>query len=382
MEKQGGNGCKRQVVVESPVRPLRFLVRPCFIFLLFLSTVIVIILLGFPDRFSQTDWWKNLSLYTYYHRWTNPDRHRGPSPTTIPPTTVPAPTSTTIRPLPTNHNHLGYPRNYHFIVDEPDKCNTQTPFLVLIVPVAPGNLAARDAIRRTWGNETLVQGKKVQTLFMLGLPGGPVAQELQEKVNQESQVHHDLLQSNFLDSYLNLTIKTMVIMDWLATHCTNATYAMKIDSDMFLNVENLMTMLLRPDVPEVNYLTGMLMWNRPVIRNPNSKWYVPVEMLADDRYPTYTLGMGYVFSNDLPERFVAVSKDIKLFNIEDAYVGACMKKLGLSPTNSPDPWQWKAYLGKYNRCEFSKVITYILSRSSQIVEYWMDLKKTPGSPCH
>ncbi|XP_029545500.1 beta-1,3-galactosyltransferase 2 [Salmo trutta] len=381
MEKQEGNGCIRQVVVESPVRPLRSLVRPCFIFLLFLSTFIVIILLGFPDSSFQTDWWKNLSLYTYYRRWTNPDRPLGPSPTTIPPTTVPATPSTTIRPLTTNHYHLGYPRNYHFIVDEPDKCNTQTPFLVLIVPVAPGNLAARDAIRRTWGNETLVQGKKVQTLFMLGLPGGPNAQELQEKVNQESQVHHDLLQSNFLDSYLNLTIKTMVIMDWLATHCTNATYAMKIDSDMFLNVENLMTMLLRPDVPKMNYLTGMLMWDRPVIRNPNSKWYVPVEMLADNRYPTYTLGMGYVFSNDLPVRFVEVSKDIKLFNIEDAYVGACMKKLGLSPTNSPDPWQWKAYLGKYNRCEFSKVITYILSRSSQIVDYWMDLKKTPGSPC-
>lgn len=171
-----------QVVVESPVRPLRSLVRLCFIFLLFLSTFIVIILLGFPDSSFQTDWWKNLSLYTYYHRWTNSDRPLGPSTTTIPPTTVPATPSTTIRPLPTDHYHLGYPRNYHFIVDEPDKCNTQTPFLVLIVPVAPGNLAARDAIRRTWGNETLVQGKKVQTLFMLGLPGGPNAQELQEKV--------------------------------------------------------------------------------------------------------------------------------------------------------------------------------------------------------
>ncbi|KAK5603462.1 hypothetical protein CRENBAI_006893, partial [Crenichthys baileyi] len=62
-----------------------------------------------------------------------------------------------------------------------------------------------------------------------------------------------------------------------------------MDSDMFLNIDNLVIMLQTPGIPKLNYLTGMLMWNRPVVRSKNSKWYVPEEMYPDPQYPTYTL---------------------------------------------------------------------------------------------
>lgn len=272
--------------------------------------------------------------------------------------------------------HEAYPRNYRFLMDNRTVCKNKTPFLVLMVPVSPNNVAARDAIRQTWGNSSLVQGKVVVTLFMLGL--SPTANA--EKLKQESQRHNDLIQSNFGDSYRNLTIKTMVIMDWLATRCSQAAYAMKVDSDMFLNVDNLVAMLLAPGIPKENYLTGMLMWNRPVIRSKSSKWYVPEEKYSPPTYPTYTLGMGYVFSNDLPEKYVQISKTVMAFNIEDAYIGECMKNLGLAPTRPPHPSQFKAYCNRYDRCEFSKVITYILGSSQQLIKYWTDLKK-PGPPC-
>lgn len=287
--------------------------------------------------------------------------------------------STTVPPTGIQY-HEAYAHNYHFIMDNTEVCKAKTPFLVLLVPVAPNNVAARDAIRQTWGKENLVQGEVVLTLFMLGSVRSADVKKVQEKVEQENLQHHDLIQSDFMDTYRNLTIKTMVIMDWLATRCPTTAYAMKIDSDMFLNIENLVIMLKKPGIPKQGYLTGMLMWNRPVVRSKNSKWYVSEEMYPEPVYPTYTLGMGYVFSNDLPQKFVEVSKSIKHFNIEDAYIGMCMKKLGLAPTSPPDPSQFKAYNTKYNRCEFSKVITYILGSAEELVRYWTDLKK-PGQPC-
>uniref|UniRef100_A0A667ZJN1 Hexosyltransferase n=1 Tax=Myripristis murdjan TaxID=586833 RepID=A0A667ZJN1_9TELE len=279
-----------------------------------------------------------------------------------------------------NPYHLAYPRNYHFIMDHTEVCKAKAPFLVLMVAVATSDTSARDAIRRTWGNETLVQGELVKTLFLLGLPGGDDAEQKQQKLRAENLLYNDLIQSNFMDTYLNLTIKTMVIMDWLATHCPGAAYAMKIDADMFLNVDNLVIMLKKPGIPKQNYLTGMLMRNRDVVRFKDSKWYVSEELFPDPVYPTYALGMGYVFSNDLTEKFVQASKAIKPFNIEDAYIGMCMKNLGLAPMSPPDPSQFKAYNTRYNRCEFSQVITYILGSSQQLVKYWTDFKK-PGSPC-
>ncbi|XDV22208.1 hypothetical protein PO909_027157, partial [Leuciscus waleckii] len=271
------------------------------------------------------------------------------------------------------HYHIAHPSNYHFILDYPDKCQ-QNPFLVLMVPVAPHQVEARNAIRSTWGNESTVQGKAVMTLFLVGLTGGSDSEKAQQQLEEESRQHRDLVQSNFVDSYFNLTIKTMVIMDWLATRCPQANFSMKVDSDIYLNLENLMTLLLAPNTPRQNYITGMVMWGRLVVRDKNSKWYVSEELYPEPKYPTYLLGMGYVFSNDLPEKIVEASKEIKPFNIEDAYVGACVKHVGIAPSSPPDPSQFRAYLGQYNREDFLRVITTILGSPQQLIDIWKDVK--------
>ncbi|XP_033479171.1 beta-1,3-galactosyltransferase 1-like [Epinephelus lanceolatus] len=378
----GGSWLKRQLCESVCHQKMPFF-HSWFRFLLLFCLVFV---LCYSQSSSSRSWWENFPLHMHYQRFLNrtnqvnlPPAYRVHPKHRIKPTEIYETTaSTTVLPTvpPTGTQfHHAYPRNYHFNMDNPDVCKTKTPFLVLMVPVAPKNVAARDAIRQTWGKESLVQGEAVLTLFMLGLSGGADVEQVQEKLKQENLQHHDLIQSNFMDTYLNLTTKTMVIMDWLATRCPTAAYAMKIDSDMFLNIDNLVMMLQKPGIPKLNYLTGMLMWNRPVVRSKNSKWYVPEEMYPEPQYPTYTLGMGYIFSNDLPEKFVEASKSVKPFNIEDAYIGMCMKQLGLAPTSPPNPSQFKAYNTRYNRCEFSKVITYILGSSQELLKYWTDLKK-------
>ena len=111
-----------------------------------------------------------------------------------------------------------------------------------------------------------------------------------------------------------------------------------------------------------------------VVRSMDSKWYVSEENFPEPVYPTYTLGMGYIFSNDLPRKYVDISISIKFINIEDAYIGMCMKKLGIEPTSPPDPSQFRAYNVKFDRCEFSQIITYILGSAQELINYWTDLK--------
>lgn len=393
----GGNRLKRQLI-EGSCRQKKPLFH--FLFKVLLLLCIVVSILSYTLSSSSLPRWESFPLKEHYQRFFNqPNQdnltalfwayptHRvktneilqtTENPTarpTVRPTarptvrpTVPATVPPTVPPAGIQY-HQAYARNYHFVMDNAEVCKNKKPFLVLMVPVAPHNVAARDAIRQTWGKDSKVQGEVVFTLFMLGYSGRADAGQVQEKLQQENLQHHDLIQSDFMDTYLNLTIKTMVIMDWLATRCPTAAYGMKVDSDMFLNIDNLVIMLQKPGIPKQKYLTGMLMWDRPVVRSKNSKWYVPVEMYPKNTYPTYTLGMGYIFSNDLPGKFVEVSKSIKPFNIEDAYIGMCMEKLGLAPTSPPNPSQFQAYNTKYDRCEFSKVITYILGSSEELVKY-------------
>lgn len=274
--------------------------------------------------------------------------------------------------------HVAYPCKYNYILNESERCQNDKPFLILMVPVAPNNREARDAIRNTWGSEKMVMDKVVSLFFLLGLPGHERREELQQKILQESGEHHDIIQSNFLDSYKNLTIKTMVIMEWLATYCQNATYAMKIDSDMFLNVYTLVNMLLQ--APRENYMTGLVAKGAIVLRNPNSKWFLPKYVFPEDFYPPYALGLGYVLSLDLPNKLIKGAKHVKAVYIEDVFLGLCMRYLGIPFTSPADHSLFNVFPVPYNRCRYSKLIATTTHSLQEQVNSWKDLKK-PGPPC-
>ncbi|KAM4630649.1 beta-1,3-galactosyltransferase 2-like isoform 1-T3 [Polymixia lowei] len=266
-----------------------------------------------------------------------------------------------------------YPYKYHFIINESEKCKQQKPFLVLVVPVAPHNRAHRDTIRSTWGSENLILGKVVNLFFLLGLPIGEGAEQVQQQVLQESREYQDLLQSDFLDCYKNLTIKTMVMLEWLDSQCSSASYAMKIDSDMFLNVYNLVNMLLK--APKEKYMTGLVAHGAAVLRDPHSKWYLPAEVFPESQYPRYALGLGYVLSLDLPRKLVEASRHVKAVYIEDVYLGLCMRYLDIPPTDPPDGNQFHVIPVSYTRCGYSKLIATTTNDNTDHVSIWKDFKR-------
>ncbi|XP_053369028.1 beta-1,3-galactosyltransferase 2-like isoform X1 [Clarias gariepinus] len=273
---------------------------------------------------------------------------------------------------------VAYPCKYHYILNELERCQNEKPFLVLMVPVTPNNREARDAVRTTWGSEKMVMDKVVSLFFLLGQPGHEGREEMQQKILQESEEHHDIIQSDFLDSYKNLTIKTMVIMEWLATYCQNATYAMKIDSDMFLNVNSLINMLLQ--APRKNFITGLVAIGAAVSRDPSSKWYLPKDVFPADFYPPYALGLGYVISLDLPNKLIEGAKHVKAVYIEDVFLGLCMWYLRIPLTNQTDQSLFNYFTVPYNRCRYSKLIATTTHSLQDQVNFWKELKK-PGPHC-
>lgn len=273
---------------------------------------------------------------------------------------------------------VAYPCTYGYVLNESERCQNDKPFVVLMVPVAPHNREARDAIRTTWGSEKMVMDKVVSLFFVLGQSGHEGREELQRKILQESEEHHDIIQSDFLDSYKNLSIKTMVIMEWLATYCQNAVYAMKIDSDMFLNVGTLVNVLLK--APTENYMTGLVARGAVVNRNPNSKWYLPKNEFPEDFYAPYALGLGYVLSTDLPKKLIEGAKHIKAVYIEDVFLGLCMRYLGIPFTSQADHSLFNVFPVPYDRCRYSKLIATTTRSLQEQVNSWNDLKK-PGPPC-
>lgn len=277
--------------------------------------------------------------------------------------------------------HVAYPRNYKFIMDDTKTCKTVTPFVILMVPVAPKDVAVRDVIRTTWGKEGVVRGQLVHTLFVLGAPGGGDAEQLQENLRWESLQHHDMIQSDFHDSYHNLTIKTMVMLEWLNAHCRQGSYVMKIDSDVFLNIDNLLKLLLDHGTSKQNYMTGLVWWHSPVLRNPFIKFYMPRDVIAESEYPPYPLGMAYIMSLDLPGKILSVSPQIKAIYIEDAYLGMCLKRLGIFPTDPPEKTMFMVDPEHpLSSCSISRAIAVVTTSVAQMTSYW-ERSREPGDKC-
>lgn len=261
-----------------------------------------------------------------------------------------------------------YPYKYEFIINEPKKCQQLKPFIALVVPVASQNTKDRHIIRNTWGTEKVVSGKNIALFFLLGL-----GKQDEKDLLEESKQHGDLIQSNFVDSYKNLTIKTMVMLEWLDTYCSEATYAMKIDSDMFLNLPKLIDML--KNTPKTNYLTGLVERRAIVHRHSDSKWFVPYEIYSRNVYPPYVLGLGYVLSVDLAKKLLKASHSVKALYIEDVYLGMCLQHLKLYPADPPIENAFHVFPVDYNRCTFSRIIATTLHDHTDRLQLWNDFKR-------
>lgn len=227
---------------------------------------------------------------------------------------------------------------YRFILDQAKKC--QNPFLVIIVPVAPNDVMERNAIRNTWGNEKLVLEKHIVVLFLLGLPSGRNAKVQQARIKQENQRHQDLLQSGFIDSSKNATVKTMVMLKWLTERCPQAYYTAKVDPDILFNIRELLSMLLRPATPKQNFITGQLQHNNPEIKNQSSRFYIPPEVYSKPVFPSYPSGKCYIMSMDMPAKILKASREIEPILQDDMYIGLCLEWLRIAPIEPPNPAQF------------------------------------------
>ncbi|XP_078541273.1 beta-1,3-galactosyltransferase 2-like [Lissotriton helveticus] len=264
-------------------------------------------------------------------------------------------------------------KKFSFLFNEAYKCVGRTPFLLLLIPSIPEEVATRDVIRKTWGNETLMPGVDIMRIFLLGAPQPPATfAAMQVLLRNESATFGDIIQQDFMDTYNNLTLKTMMGMEWVATYCPNATYVMKIDTDMFFNPFFLVNQLLQPNlVAKKNYFTGLVVrWARPYRIN-NSKWFVSIDVYPKDFYPTYCSGTGYVLSGDLAAKIYHIAPVVIPIHMEDVFMGLCLERLRIEVTNSLNS-AFNGYRIEYERCKFTKLITVHHYTKEEIEHLWPD----------
>ncbi|XP_076247310.1 beta-1,3-galactosyltransferase brn [Calliopsis andreniformis] len=137
--------------------------------------------------------------------------------------------------------------NYTFILDNKQKCvdaGYNKFRVVYVVKSAMENFEQRMAIRNSWGFEKRFFDVPSKTVFMLGIR--PQNEELQAQVKAEATKYKDIIQANFIDTYYNNTIKTMMSFKWLVKYCSNSKFYMFVDDDIYVSVKNVLRFIRNP----------------------------------------------------------------------------------------------------------------------------------------
>ncbi|XP_028443078.1 UDP-GlcNAc:betaGal beta-1,3-N-acetylglucosaminyltransferase 7 [Perca flavescens] len=221
-------------------------------------------------------------------------------------------------------------RYFPMLLNHPEKCTGDVYLLMVIKSVATQH-DRREVIRKTWGKEQVVDGKRIKTLFLIGKPSNVAERANHQKlVEYEDYIYRDILQWDFLDSFFNLTLKETHFLKWFHTYCPSVRYVFKGDDDVFVSVENIFE-FLESSSNAKNLFVGDVIFKARPIRKKENKYYIPMALYDKTHYPPYAGGGGFLMDGNLARRLHWVADTLELYPIDDVFLGMCLEVLQVTP---------------------------------------------------
>lgn len=230
------------------------------------------------------------------------------------------------------------PHDFSYVITPNRSCSNREVELVICVPISESNYEGRAVIRNTWGSYANNTSNKALLVFFLGSKLTKHNSTKQRDLLEESLTYGDILQENYIDSYSNLSLKSVSILKWVSQFCPQTKFIVKADDDMYVNIPFLIKTLRErasdKSVPSA-FVIGTLQVNAHPIRSPSSKWYTPLSMFRENAYPNYVSGTTYAMTSDAAYLLYEASLRVPLFWLEDIYItGLCARKAGVDVYNS------------------------------------------------
>lgn len=276
---------------------------------------------------------------------------------------------------------------YRFLSNS-GKCNTIEKLdLFIIVKSAMHHFGHRSAIRQTYGQENLIPGRIIKTLFFLGIDNNPKS-DIQKRIDQEMAQYKDIIQIDFHDNYYNNTIKTMMSFRWLYEHCSTADFYLFTDDDMYISLNNLLDYVHDQTVKnnwerdsatstvgedKDNHLFAGYVFKSAPQRFKTSKWRVSLEEYPWNKWPPYVTAGAYVVSNKSMKVLYVGSLFVKHFRFDDIYLGIVAKKVGIVPKHCD---QFHFYKKKYSKADYADVIaSHGYDDHDELIRVWTEQNK-------
>uniref|UniRef100_A0A0N5AMI3 Hexosyltransferase n=1 Tax=Syphacia muris TaxID=451379 RepID=A0A0N5AMI3_9BILA len=232
------------------------------------------------------------------------------------------------------HRMIANPYRYNWTLLEQNFCtryHPETRYLI-IMHTASENFDRRRVYRLMYADEYFQQFG-VRLLFTVGHSTNRLVNDL---VQKESAIHHDLIQQNFIDSYQNLTWKALMSLRFVKEYCNETRYVISTDDDVIINLWEVIKILqMYPNIPEEKDECNQTIFcniirHQKVIRNPFHKWYQSKAEFPDDYYKDYCAALAIIIPGPLINKLFEAAKNETFHKFDDYFLtGIVARKVGV-----------------------------------------------------
>ncbi|XP_044761115.1 beta-1,3-galactosyltransferase 1-like [Coccinella septempunctata] len=254
-----------------------------------------------------------------------------------------------------------------FSVTNSKLCPEEGSNILVFIAVfsSPHNEDGRNVIRNTWG--CCSKRKDIALGFLIGAFHNRTVERV---LKREQHFFQDIIQTKCIDSYDNLTYKTLAMLEWVSRFCMKSKFVLKTDDDMFINVGKLLD-LIKTIPSEANAMYGKVIDGMPRFKYESSKHYLPSTQYDQDILPTYLSGPAYLIPTHLSQLLLNKSLDHTSFKLEDVFIsGIIATSLRIKLVHNPGFYNFHLNI---NPCNVQhRISLHNMNRDEQL-EIWKNL---------
>lgn len=258
-------------------------------------------------------------------------------------------------------------------------------FLLILVPVRITSFAARQAIRKSWGNSdnqinqlylrsldsSRHRNFTWKTIFVVGRSRGIENTNLLE---DESNLHKDILEVDVQEGYRHIQKKVMLSLSWASLWC-KCSFVAKTDEDVFMNIHRVLPWV--EHLVNMNILyAGAVNYGAPVIRDWTHRNFVSFKDHPQNTYKPYCSGGGYFLAGNLLKILTQAAKAIRPIANEDAYIGMVADSLGIMPYHERRilpllKLSLDGFLSRHGVCDWiDHLVLHGVHGTSHVIMHW------------
>lgn len=231
------------------------------------------------------------------------------------------------------------PYNGTLLINEETLCSQHKKvFLLIAIRTIYSHIERRKTLRESFHlkpNLGLNDEIVVKHVFLFGNTGNPSVEKL---IRKESNEYRDILQADYIESYSNLTYKSVMAWKWCIDYCPNTEYVIVMNDELLFDIGKVLLFLINDLIMghvDDHFAICFPIGNGAVIHFRMKQFQVlDRKIMYQGKFtPMYCHGFGYAAHITVINKLYQLSQRNTFYMPDDIWIGVMSERLRLKIPN-------------------------------------------------